>query len=65
VSLYEALTRLPIQHNIMPNLVPFINKDPRLLAKYASLAGAMLVGAVGVYALLRPRRKRDDGEAGS
>jgi POT family proton-dependent oligopeptide transporter len=40
-------------------------KDPRLLAMYASLAGAMLVGAVGVYAFLRPRRKRDDGEAGS
>jgi POT family proton-dependent oligopeptide transporter len=40
-------------------------RDPYLLAMYASLAGAMFVGAVGVYALLRPRRKRGDSEAGS
>jgi hypothetical protein len=25
VSLIQALTRLSIQHNIMPNLLPFIN----------------------------------------
>lgn len=37
-------------------------KDPYLLAMYASLAGAMLLGAVGVYALLRPRPKSIDDE---
>ncbi|KAJ4312541.1 peptide transporter ptr2 [Neodidymelliopsis sp. IMI 364377] len=40
-------------------------RDPYLLAMYASLAGAMFVGAVGVYALLWPRRRRADSEAGS
>ncbi|KAI8941467.1 hypothetical protein NX059_002686 [Plenodomus lindquistii] len=40
-------------------------KDPYLLAMYASLAGAMFVGAVGVYVLLRPRRRRADSEARS
>jgi POT family proton-dependent oligopeptide transporter len=40
-------------------------RDPYLLAMYASLAGAMFVGAVGVYALLRPRRRRAKSEAGS
>jgi POT family proton-dependent oligopeptide transporter len=40
-------------------------RDPYLLVMYASLAGAMFVGAVGVYALLRPRRRHADNEAGS
>ena len=40
-------------------------KDPYLLAMYASLAGAMFVGAVGVYALLRPKKKRFDSEDSS
>jgi POT family proton-dependent oligopeptide transporter len=39
-------------------------RDPYLLIMYASLAGAMFVGAVGVVALLRPRRRCADGEAG-
>lgn len=38
-------------------------RDPYLRAMYASLAGAMFVGAVGVYALLRPGRRRADGES--
>jgi POT family proton-dependent oligopeptide transporter len=40
-------------------------RDPYLLVMYTLLAGAMFVGAVGVYALLRPRRRHADNEAGS
>ncbi|GAB7321934.1 hypothetical protein MBLNU13_g03002t2 [Cladosporium sp. NU13] len=40
-------------------------RDPYLLAMYASLASAMFIGAVGVYALLGPRRRGADSEAGS
>ena len=40
-------------------------RDPYLLAVYASQAGIMFFGAVGVHALLRPRRTSVESDAGS